>query len=71
MVPEIISKSLLQDLKDFNTKLEDFDQRYLMYLLSKTSSRVLCLSSSLSFAEIFIFLNLLDGFYLNTIANGD
>jgi len=38
MIPEIVSKALIQGLKDFNGKLEGFDQGILMGLESKTSS---------------------------------
>ncbi|MCK5817141.1 MAG: hypothetical protein KAH15_03975, partial [Candidatus Marinimicrobia bacterium] len=38
MIPEVISKALIQGLKDFNGKLAGFDQGILMGLESKTSS---------------------------------
>ena len=38
MIPEIVSKALIQGLKDFNGKLAGFDQGILMGLESKTSS---------------------------------
>lgn len=38
MIPEVISKALIQGLKDFSDKLVDFDQGILMGLESKTSS---------------------------------
>ena len=38
MIPEVVSSALIQGLKDFNSKLEGFDQGILMGLESKTSS---------------------------------
>lgn len=38
MIPEIVSKALIQGIKDFSGKLQDFDQGILMGLESKTSS---------------------------------
>ncbi|MCK4530511.1 MAG: FAD-dependent oxidoreductase [Candidatus Marinimicrobia bacterium] len=38
MIPEVVSKALIQGLKDFNGKLAGFDQGILMGLESKTSS---------------------------------
>lgn len=38
MIPEIVSKALIQGIKEFSGKIQDFDQGILMGLESKTSS---------------------------------